>query len=82
MLLSGLGAVVGVILVFMPWMIYNELRRQGEARRAEALKIVSLLSALSNRPTDAERAIAEASRLQAIADAKAKVAMPRDGAQT
>lgn len=64
------AAILGLILAFMPWLIYNELKRQGEARREEALKIISLLSSLANRPTDAQRSAEESARLQAIIDTR------------
>ena len=43
------AASVSVWLAFVPWMILCELKRQGKERRADALKIISLLAAEANR---------------------------------
>lgn len=62
------AAVLGLILAFMPWMIYNELKRQGEARRDEALKIISLLVRISG--TGCDRNADDITGIQAAIDAK------------
>ncbi len=62
------AAVLGMILAFMPWLIYNELRRQGEERRAEALKIISLLGRVAGPPS--ERSADDAASIQAAIDAR------------
>lgn len=61
------AAVLGCVLAFMPWLIYAELKRQGKAREAEALRIISLLARIAGGVPD--RAEDEAARIQARIDA-------------
>lgn len=46
------AVTLGVILAFMPWLIHDELKRQGKERRDEALKIISLLVEITGGPRD------------------------------
>ena len=50
-----IGIVIAVILAFMPWAIYREMKRQGAERAAEAARIIALLSVLRHQHTDARR---------------------------
>lgn len=61
------AAVVGLILAFMPWLIYAELKKQGEERRAEALKIISLLGRTAGQPVN--RNADDVASIQAAIDA-------------
>ncbi len=62
------AAVVGLILAFMPWFIYAELKRQGKAREEEALKIISLLARIANGK--GEQSADDAALMQARIDAR------------
>ena len=68
LLIDCAAVVLWLILAFMPWMIYGELKRQGKAREEEALKIISLLVRIADSPSD--RAVDNASSIQAAIDAK------------
>ena len=62
------AAVLSVWLAFVPLMILNELKRQGEERRSEALKIISLLVRIADSPQD--KSAGAAARIQAAIDAR------------
>lgn len=67
-LIYSAAAVLGLILAFMPWFIYAELKRQGKAREEEALKVITLLARIAGNVPD--RAADEAARMQASLDMK------------
>ncbi len=62
------ATVLWLILAFMPWFIYAELKRQGKAREEEALKIISLLVRIAGSPQD--RSADAISDIQAVAYTK------------
>jgi len=66
-LIYSAAAVLWLILAFMPWFIYAELKRQGRARSDEALKIISRLVRIANSPSG--WAVDNVSGIQAKIDA-------------
>lgn len=68
------ATVLGLIVAFMPWFIYAELKQQGKARSEEALKIISLLGRIAGSPQD--RNADYATGLQAVIDAKSLHVIP------
>lgn len=62
---------IGLYLLIIPGLIYNELKRQGAARADEAMRITSLLATLAStlsQPTTDNHA----AHLQTLADLKAQ----------
>ncbi len=64
-----IGIIWSVWVALLPWHILCELKRQGAAREAEALKIISLLARIAGSVPD--KAADEAARIQARIDAGA-----------
>ena len=48
-ILYVVGLVIALILAFMPWAIYIELKSQGRARSAESRQLIALLSHTQQR---------------------------------
>ncbi len=67
------GVAGSVWLAFVPWQILNEIRRQGAAREAEAVRITALLQMIArgDRPAAFTPPEETAAPLQALIDGRA-----------
>lgn len=74
--LFGLAALIGgVWLMIIPVQILNEIKRQGAAREAEAVRITALLRILAGaaKAAPSQSAAAEPEPLQSMLDGRAKI---------
>lgn len=69
--LGAIGLYIAVRITMIPMQILDELKRQGQLREEADRRIVALLSLIARGDSPLPQCDDSASRLQALADAKA-----------
>lgn len=73
----GLCLVVGFFgLCVRVNLLLEEIKRQGVQRQSDALKVITLLVRIADRPSEEDEAESEAARLQAAIDARNAKSVP------